>query len=101
MTEVLGLFVAAPWLALLPGLVFGLLYWRTRRRAVLVSAAAWLVYALYEEGVRRRILCSGECNIRADLLLFYPVLAVLSLAALVSAARRASDKREARHADRG
>jgi len=74
-------------LALLPAFVFGLLFWRTHRRSTLVAAIAWLAYALYEEAMRRRILCSGECNIRIDLLLLYPVLLVISLVAFVSAVR--------------
>lgn len=84
----LGIFVAAPWLALGPALLFGVVYWRTRVRTVLIAAVAWLTYCLYEESVRRRILCSGECNIRVDLLLFYPVLLAISVVAVVSALRR-------------
>lgn len=83
----LGLFVAAPLLALLPAFVFVLVYWRTHRRSALVAAIAWLAYTLYEEAMRRRILCSGECNIRVDLLLLYAVLVVISLAAVVNAVR--------------
>lgn len=84
----LGVFVAAPWLALVPAVLFGLVYRRTRLRTVLVAGAAWLVYFLYEEGMRRRILCSGECNIRVDLLLMYPVLLAISVVAVVAAIRR-------------
>ena len=83
----LGALVAYPALALLPAAIFGLLAYRTRRRAVWTAAAVWLLYAAYETGMARRILCSGECNIRVDLLLLYPILAVLSLAALVAAVR--------------
>jgi len=32
--------------------------------------------------MQERILCSGECNIRIDLLVIYPVLAVASLIGL-------------------
>ena len=85
----LGIFVAAPWLALLPSALFAVGYRRTRLRAVLVAAAAWLTYFLYEEGMRRRILCSGECNIRVDLLLIYPILLVISAAAIARWRRRA------------
>lgn len=74
-------------LALLPAFVFVLVYWRTRRRSALVAAIAWLAYTLYEEAMRRRILCSGECNIRVDLLLLYPLLVVISLISVVSAVR--------------
>jgi len=55
---------------------------------VCVAAIAWLVYAVYETAMARRIFCSGECNIRVDLLLIYPLLIVLSLAAVVAAFRR-------------
>jgi hypothetical protein len=84
---VLAIFVAAPILALAPALLFALVYWRRRRRPVLVAAIAWCAYFFYEEAMRRRILCTGECNIRVDLLLVYPVLLALSLAAVVSAIR--------------
>lgn len=84
----LSVFVAAPWLALGPALLFGALYGWTRRRLTLVAAVAWLAYFLYEEAVRRRLLCSGECNIRVDLLLLYPGLLAVSMAAAVSALRR-------------
>jgi hypothetical protein len=53
-----------------------------------VAAGAWLTYFLYEEGMRRRILCSGECNIRVDLLLIYPILLVISVVAMAAALRR-------------
>jgi hypothetical protein len=85
----LAIFVAAPWLALIPAILFGLVYRRTRVRAALVATSAWLTYFLYEEGMRRRILCSGECNIRVDLLLIYPILLVISAMAVWAARRRA------------
>jgi hypothetical protein len=37
--------------------------------------------------MKHRLLCGGECNIRVDLLLIYPVLAVLSLVAAIVALR--------------
>lgn len=37
--------------------------------------------------MHRRWLCGGECNIRVDLLLLYPVLIVASAAALIVAVR--------------
>ena len=81
-------FVELPLLALLPAAIFALLaIWR-RRRLPWVAAGLWGVYALYELGMRYRILCSGECNIRVDLLIVHPALIVLSLAALVAALRQ-------------
>jgi hypothetical protein len=54
---------------------------------VWVAAIAWLSYAAYETAMARRILCSGECDIRVDLLLIYPLLIAVSLAAVVAAYR--------------
>jgi hypothetical protein len=89
---VLGLLIGFPFLALVPALLFGALYSTQRRRPLLIAALAWLAYVPYEYGMKLRILCSGECNIRVDLLLLYPILAILSISAVVSAirARRAS-----------
>jgi hypothetical protein len=88
----LGIFIAFPWLALLPAFMFAVLGYRSRRAIAWVVAVAWLLYAAYETAMARRILCSGECNIRVDLLLLYPILLGLSLAAVISAlrARRAA-----------
>jgi hypothetical protein len=80
--ELLGIFVAWPFLALIPALIFAWLFIAMRRLGVLVASVAWLAYFAYEEAVKLRILCSGECNIRVDLLLFYPILAFISALAL-------------------
>ena len=86
-SRILGLFIAWPTLALVPAAVFGFLYLRSRSRLALVASLAWLAYMPYELGMKLRILCSGECNIRVDLLLLYPLLALLSVAGLVAVAR--------------
>jgi hypothetical protein len=46
-----------------------------------------LLYAVYETAMRLRWLCSGECNIRVDLLLIYPLLLAATVAAAVSLLR--------------
>lgn len=46
----------------------------TRRSGPLYLAASWLAYAIYEYLMYVRVLCTGECNIRVDLLLIYPLL---------------------------
>lgn len=78
----LGIFIAWPALALLPAALFGFLYMLCRRRLVLITALLWLAYAVYEYGMKLRILCSGECNIRVDLLLIYPVLMLLTVTSI-------------------
>jgi hypothetical protein len=84
----MSLFIEWPLLAAIPGIVFLLLYQRSRGRPVLLAGVAWLAYAVYELGMRWRILCSGECNIRVDLLLIYPVLVLVTLLGFVAAMRR-------------
>jgi hypothetical protein len=83
----LAILIEYPWLALLPALLFGGLYRASRRRIVASAALAWAVYAGYEYAMLRRWLCSGECNIRVDLLLLYPALLAISAAAVIGAVR--------------
>lgn len=83
----MSILIEAPWLALLPAALFALLYRRSRRTLVAGVAVLWLGYAVYEYAMHRRWLCGGECNIRVDLLLLYPVLIVASAAALIVAVR--------------
>ena len=44
------------------------------RAAILASGLLWLAYAVYEYQVAAGILCDADCNIRVDLVLFFPVL---------------------------
>jgi hypothetical protein len=83
-----SLFIEWPLLAIVPSVVFLAAYGATRRRLTAAAGLAWLLYAAYEMAMRLRWLCTGECNIRVDLLLIYPLLAFLSVVAIVSAIRR-------------
>jgi hypothetical protein len=83
----MSLFIAFPQLAAGLGALFLLLYGLCRRRSSAVAGIAWLVYAGYETGMRLRWFCSGECNIRVDLLLIYPVLLVISVVPIISFVR--------------
>jgi len=79
---VLGIMIAYPWLAFATAGAFaGLWLWR-RARSAAIAAGLWLAYGAYETLIHMRVLCSGECNIRVDLLLLYPVLLVATLVAL-------------------
>jgi hypothetical protein len=51
--------------------------------AGVLLGSAWIGYAIYEALMQARILCSGECNIRVDLLLIWPAL-LLSTGALIT-----------------
>jgi len=56
---------------------------KSRRVLPLVCAALWLLPIIYEAGVA--LTCTGECNIRVDLLLLFPVeILVLTTISLVS-----------------
>jgi hypothetical protein len=85
--DLLAVFIEFPWLALLPAVAFGVAGYYRRRPSVWAAGAAWLAYAAYETAMAKRILCSGECNIRVDLLLIYPALLALSLVAAFAAFR--------------
>jgi hypothetical protein len=83
----LVLFIAYPLLALVVAAAFAVLWRWRRRRGAAIAALAWGGYAAYEQLMRARVLCSGECNIRVDLLLVYPLLLVLSVAAVYKSLR--------------
>jgi uncharacterized membrane protein len=83
----MSLFIEWPVLAIVPALVLFGLYRSSRRALPGWAALAWLLYLPYELAMRWRWLCSGECNIRVDLLLIYPLLALLTVIGLVAALR--------------
>lgn len=66
--------------ALVLGGMFAALWLATRAPGALVAGIAWLLYAAYEFLMYARVLCSGECNIRVDLLLIWPLLLGITLA---------------------
>jgi hypothetical protein len=89
----LGIFMVYPWLAAAVGILFVTLGWKARRWGVVTIGAMWVLYAAYETGMQQRWLCTGECNIRVDLLLIYPILVLSSIGAARSL-RRAGQPRE-------
>ncbi len=79
----MSILISYPWLALVASGFFALM-WLTRRATLtLLVALLWACYSYYEYLMLTRVLCTGECNIRIDLLLIYPVLFVLSFVAVV------------------
>jgi len=86
-----ALFIPRPWLALIPTALFAGLYRSSHRKLAGAAALIWLLYGVYEYAMYRRWLCTGECNIRVDLLLIYPVIVLVSVSAAlvgISAIRR-------------
>lgn len=81
--RVMAVLIGYPALALVPTVLFLYLYSASKSRLVLITGMLWLAYLPYEYGMTLRLLCSGECNIRVDLLVIYPLLVALSVASLV------------------
>ena len=63
------------------------------RFGLTVLASVWLLYAAYELLMYKRVLCIGECNIRIDLLLIYPVMLGASVWLLPAAGLKAFRRR--------
>jgi hypothetical protein len=97
----LGIFIQYPFLAAVPGVLFVYLGLQLNRPIGEVTGGLWLLYTLYEFGMKTRVLCSGECNIRVDLLLIYPVLALFTIGAVISLLKgKRPDSRNERRARR-
>ena len=71
-------FVIAAGMMVVIHLVAG---WQRPSLAVLVSGILWLLYAVYEHLVASGVLCDSDCNIRVDLVLFFPILALATFCA--------------------
>lgn len=74
--------VFLPYLALVPAVCFSYIYYKTRGKMNLITAFLWAIYGAYEYLMYMRVLCSGECNIRVDLLAIAPILFFFTLLAL-------------------
>ena len=83
----MAILIEYPFLAAVIGVCLLVLGRRTRHRSAVGAGVVWLLYALYETGMQQRWLCSGECNIRIDLLVIYPVLLIAVVVAGVSVLR--------------
>ena len=75
------LFAIAAGMMALIHLVAG---WQRPRAAVFVSGLLWLLYAVYEHQVATGVLCDSDCNIRVDLVFFFPILALATFCAYQS-----------------
>lgn len=75
------LLIDHPWLALLGAAALAVLWRSTHSRIALVAAVLWVAYAGWEIAVSEG---RADANIRIDLLVIYPVLAVLTVLAVWS-----------------
>lgn len=80
----MAILIEHPVLALVPAALFAALFAFSKSRVVLAALVLWSAYLPYEYGMKLRVLCSGECNIRVDLLVLYPVLILASVTALAA-----------------
>jgi hypothetical protein len=78
-----SVFVAHPAAALVPAALFALGFFIKQTSLSGLASVLWILYAGYEALMKLRFLCSGECNIRVDLLVLYPALFLVSLAAII------------------
>ncbi len=81
--RIMAVLIEYPPLAFVPAMLFVCLFAVSNARLIFVTAILWLAYVPYEYGMKLRLLCSGECNIRVDLIAIYPLLIALSVAGLV------------------
>jgi hypothetical protein len=83
----MAILIEHPWLAACIGaLLVGLGRLRHRRTTV-IAGGLWFLYWAYETGMQLRWFCTGECNIRVDLLLLYPLLLLAFVVGVVSLLR--------------
>lgn len=79
----MGILIAFPWIALIVAGGLACMAWFRRSKVAAVTALLWAAYAGYEYLMLTRVLCTGECNIRVDLLMIYPVLLILTVVSIV------------------
>ena len=88
------LLVDYPALIAVPIILFASLAVWSRSRAAWLVTAAWVGYLGYELGMHAGLLCSAdECDKRTPLYFLYPMLAILSLVALVQVYVRITNRR--------
>ena len=94
MPDFFYLLIEYPTLIAIPIVFFAALAIWSHSRTAWVATAAWAVYLVYELGMSAGVFCSGDgCIKRSSLYFVYPILAFLSLVALVQAYAHIRDKR--------
>lgn len=82
--RVIGIFIEYPLLAAAIGVLLLGLGRLMHRWLAMVAGIMWLLYSLYEFAIKKRWLCTGDCDIRADVVLIYPILLLGTVVAVVS-----------------
>jgi hypothetical protein len=95
MPDFLYLLIYYPALIAIPIIVFAALAVWSGSRTAWVATAAWILYLVYELGMYARLFCSEQgCMKRSELYFVYPLLAFLSVVALVQVYVRIRDRRD-------
>jgi hypothetical protein len=81
---ILAVLTVFPFGAALLSIPFFIMFFMSKYKTSLTAGLLWLMYSIYEYLMYIRILCSGECNIRIDLLFIYPALLVASLISVIA-----------------
>jgi hypothetical protein len=93
--DLLYLLVNQPLLIFAPIVLFVALALWSRSNTAWLAAAAWNLYLIYELGMKAEEFCSGsDCLKRTPLYVVYPLLAALSLVALVQVYVHLRDRRQ-------
>lgn len=80
---VMGVLTIFPLGAAIIGALYLRLYFKLKTKSAIAAGSLWVLYSVYETLMYTRVLCTGECNIRIDLLLIYPLIIIASLVATV------------------
>jgi hypothetical protein len=86
----MGMLIIFPFGATIIGALYIWMYFKLKTTTSIVTGTLWILYSIYEYLMYIRVLCTGECNIRVDLLLIYPLLIVLSLLSIILYYRKKS-----------
>ena len=79
----------------MPIILFAAIALWSHSRTAWAATVAWNLYLIYELGMKAGEFCSGvACVKRTPLYVVYPLLAILSLMAVVQGYVRLRDKRE-------
>lgn len=77
----MGFFIIFPSGAAFIGFIYLRMFYKIKAVFSLITGLLWISYSIYEYLMYSRILCTGECNIRIDLFIIYPLFIVASLLA--------------------
>jgi hypothetical protein len=95
MPEFFYLLINYPVLIAAPIIFFAALALWSHSRTAWITTVAWIVYLVYELGMKTGVFCSDEgCIKRPALYVVYPLLAFLSVVALVQVYVHIRDRRQ-------